>query len=353
MVSVAIHLVVLLLIYQVRSVEPRLPRYAATPLYVPAAESVPPAAPRPRKTAVLPVVAPPPPAVLAELPAFKPIPIPDRPAPPERPVTRTAPVSARQPVLPFPAPAPAAPPSPVFASALPATPSTGHATTARTGSFAGVPVTEAPAPAKLQVIGGTFGTVPADTPRRGDAPGAMLPAGFGAAGVTAADTRRGTSAGASNGFGAAGVTAANPRRGTSAGASNGFGAVAAAPSSQEPAAKPKTSGTAFIAAVTADPVRQPAADRQATAEPLEILYKPRPGYTEEARRARVEGDIVLEALFSAAGNLRVLRVVRGLGYGLEQNAIDAAAKIRFRPAKEDGHAVDTVAMVRISFQMAY
>ncbi len=46
-------------------------------------------------------------------------------------------------------------------------------------------------------------------------------------------------------------------------------------------------------------------------------------------------------------------MVRGLGYGLEQNATDAAAKIRFRPAKEDGRAVDTVAMVRISFQMAY
>ena len=143
----------------------------------------------------------------------------------------------------------------------------------------------------------------------------------------------------SNGFGAAGVTAANPRRGTSAAASNGFGAAAAAPSSQDSAAKSKTSGTAFIAAVAA--------------EPLEILFKPRPGYTEEARRARVEGDVVLEALFSAAGNLRVLRVVGGLGYGLEQNAIDAARRIRFRPAKEDGHAVDTVAMVRISFQMAY
>ena len=195
--------------------------------------------------------------------------------------------------------------------------------------------------------------MPADTPRRGDAPGAILPGGFGAAGVTAADPRRGTSVVVSNGFGAAGVTAANPRRGTSAAASNGFGAAAAAPSSQEPAAKSKTSGTAFIAAVAADPVRQPAADRQVAAEPLEILFKPRPGYTEEARRARVEGDVVLEALFSAAGNLRVLRVVGGLGYGLEQNAIDAARRIRFRPAKEDGHAVDTVAMVRISFQMAY
>jgi TonB family protein len=104
--------------------------------------------------------------------------------------------------------------------------------------------------------------------------------------------------------------------------------------------------------VAADP-RPAAAHRQPADEPLEILYKPRPVYTDEARRAHIEGDVVLEVLFTGAGTLRVLRVVRGLGYSLEQNAMDAAAKIRFRPAREDGRAVDTVAMVRISFQIAY
>ncbi len=89
------------------------------------------------------------------------------------------------------------------------------------------------------------------------------------------------------------------------------------------------------------------------AQPLEILFKPRPAYTEEARRAHVEGDVVLEVLFTGSGDLRVLRVVRTLGYGLETKAIDAAAKIRFRPAGADGHPIDTVATVRISFQMAY
>ena len=84
-----------------------------------------------------------------------------------------------------------------------------------------------------------------------------------------------------------------------------------------------------------NPTRQPAVKRQAAAESLEITFKPRPNYTEEARRARIEGDVVLEVLFTASGTLRVLRVVRGLGYGLDQNAIEAAAKIRFRPATED------------------
>lgn len=332
MASVAIHLGILLLVLQVRSsMEPLRPRYTATQLYIPAAEPVPAAAPRLPKIPPLPLVAPPPSALLAKLPAPQPIPV--QPALPDLPVTRAAPVSAPQLVLPSPAPALPAPPSPVFASALPATPSTARATTPRTGSFAGVPAAAAPVVAKLQVAAGSFGTVPA-TSSRGSQPPATRAAGFGAAGVT-------------------GGTAVHPPRGTSGGASNGFGVVAATVQSQEPAAKPATTGTAFKAAVTADPVRQPAASRQVAAEPLEILFKPRPAYTEEARRARIEGDVVLEVLFSASGNLRVLRVVRGLGYGLEQNAIEASAKIRFRPAKEDGHAVDTVAVVRISFQMAY
>ncbi len=132
--------------------------------------------------------------------------------------------------------------------------------------------------------------------------------------------------------------------------SAGFGDAGTAPAA--PRQRAAVVGS-FGAAVAADPASQPAAPRAASAEPLEILDKPRPAYTEPARKARVEGDVLLEVLFAKSGTLRVLRVVRGLGYGLEQNATDAAAKIRFRPAKEDGRAVDTVAMVRISFQMAY
>ena len=178
--------------------------------------------------------------------------------------------------------------------------------------------------------GNTFDTVPADVPRRNSQPAATLPAGFGAAGVATA----------------------NPRRATSAAPSNGFGGVAAAAPSQPPAASPAPAATAFTAAVAAGPAQVPARRRPAS-EPLEILFKPRPAYTDAARRARIEGDIVLEVLFPGAGNLRVVRVVHGLGYGLEQNALDAAAKIRFRPSSQEGRPVDTVAMVRISFQLAY
>ena len=85
---------------------------------------------------------------------------------------------------------------------------------------------------------------------------------------------------------------------------------------------------------------------------LEILGKPRPDYSAEARRLGIEGEVVLEALFRASGEIRVLRVVAGLGHGLDENAVKAAGGIRFRPATVNGMAVDTVATVRITFQLA-
>jgi TonB family protein len=87
--------------------------------------------------------------------------------------------------------------------------------------------------------------------------------------------------------------------------------------------------------------------------PVEILTKPRPEYSAEARRLRIEGEVLLELSFGATGETRVLRVVRGLGHGLDENAMAAAREIRFRPAQRDGAAVDSAAVVHIIFQLAY
>jgi TonB family protein len=86
---------------------------------------------------------------------------------------------------------------------------------------------------------------------------------------------------------------------------------------------------------------------------VEILFKPRPAYTGEARRLRIEGDVVLEVAFTAAGEVRVLRLIRGLGHGLDEAARDAARQIRFRPATRDGAPVDATAAVHIVFELAY
>ena len=323
--SVVIHIALLIVLFQFRaSIETRLNRYTATTLYIPAVEPVTPPVPGKAKSLVLPARPP-----LAWSPPES-SPVVGLPAPPELATTRKPPLPVAQPLLPVPIAAPSSPASPVFASALPARPATPHSAAPRTGSFGAVPAATAPATGKLQVVGDTFSTVPADTSRQGSPAGSVVSAGFDAA-----------------------VSAPNPHRTGSIAASKGFGGIAAAVPPPEPASKPKPTSSAFNSSVAVNPARQPAVKRQAAAEALEITFKPRPDYTEEARRARIEGDVVLEVLFTASGTLRVLRVVHGLGHGLDQNAIEAAAKIRFRPATENASAVDTVAVVRISFQIAY
>ena len=96
-----------------------------------------------------------------------------------------------------------------------------------------------------------------------------------------------------------------------------------------------------------------AADTNLATSPVEITYKPQPVYTDEARSLKLEGEVLLEMSFSAAGTLHVNRVVRGLGHGLDEAAIAAANKIRFKPATRGGQPVDSTAIVHVVFQLAY
>jgi periplasmic protein TonB len=98
-------------------------------------------------------------------------------------------------------------------------------------------------------------------------------------------------------------------------------------------------------------VKQTAAASNTT--PVQILFKPKPVYTDEARTKKIEGDVLLQVVFSSSGEVKVERVVQGLGYGLEDSAESAARQIRFRPAQQDGHPVDFTAIVHITFEMAY
>jgi TonB family protein len=86
--------------------------------------------------------------------------------------------------------------------------------------------------------------------------------------------------------------------------------------------------------------------------PAEILSKPTPAYTEEARKLRLEGEVLLEVVLEASGQLRVVRVVRGLGHGLDESAIRAAEQIRFKPALQNGQPTDSTAILHIIFQLA-
>jgi TonB family protein len=100
------------------------------------------------------------------------------------------------------------------------------------------------------------------------------------------------------------------------------------------------------------PAPRPAPPADRIDVPVEILFKPAPAYTEEARVLKLEGDVLLEVEFTAVGAVSVLRVVRGLGHGLDESATQAAAQIRFKPAQSGGRSIAFRTTVHILFRLA-
>jgi TonB family protein len=101
------------------------------------------------------------------------------------------------------------------------------------------------------------------------------------------------------------------------------------------------------------PARPQQADSGPATTPVEIISKPNPVYTEEARQLKLQGEVLLEVSFGANGQLHVNRVVRGLGHGLDEAAISAANKMRFKPAQHYSQPIDSTAIVHVVFQLAY
>jgi TonB family protein len=82
-----------------------------------------------------------------------------------------------------------------------------------------------------------------------------------------------------------------------------------------------------------------------------ILYKEKAVYTEEARRNKIEGQVVLNTIFGADGKMRNIEVVRGLPLGLSEQAIAAAQAIRFKPALKDGKPVSVRGNLEFTFKL--
>ncbi len=91
--------------------------------------------------------------------------------------------------------------------------------------------------------------------------------------------------------------------------------------------------------------------RKPNTTPIVVTWKPLPRYTSAAMQKHIQGDVTLRVRFTANGQVKVLSVVHGLGYGLNEQAKLAAEKIRFKPATRDGHPVSAVRIIRITFQM--
>jgi TonB family protein len=150
------------------------------------------------------------------------------------------------------------------------------------------------------------------------------------------------------GNGTGGATGA---RGTVA--SSGFGNGVAIQPSAPPARGEVRGGGFSTAAVGVETPRARQAEAVAPVQPIVILEKPNPVYTQEARRLGLEGEVLIDVVFPASGAVRIVRVVKGLGHGLDEAAIRAAQQIRFKPALQQGRAVDFPATVHIVFQLAF
>ena len=83
----------------------------------------------------------------------------------------------------------------------------------------------------------------------------------------------------------------------------------------------------------------------------QILGRPTPGYTDEARRNQIEGSVKVSVLLKADGAVSDIKVARGLGYGLDEKAIEAARQLRFVAAQKDGHAVSVRLFLEFKFSL--
>jgi TonB family protein len=84
----------------------------------------------------------------------------------------------------------------------------------------------------------------------------------------------------------------------------------------------------------------------------QVLYYTDPFYTRTARENKIEGTVTIEGAFDASGCMKVLRTVKSLGSGLDENALAAVRSWRFSPAKQNGSPVDSIAQIDIDFRLA-
>jgi TonB family protein len=107
-------------------------------------------------------------------------------------------------------------------------------------------------------------------------------------------------------------------------------------------------------------VTQLSPKRQATAEVSKIgngvaapklLYKLEPSYSAEARAAKVQGTVVLSVVIGTGGRASDVQLRKGVGYGLDEQALDAITQWIFKPGTRDGMAVPVQAMIEVNFRL--
>lgn len=81
------------------------------------------------------------------------------------------------------------------------------------------------------------------------------------------------------------------------------------------------------------------------------IYRVEPEYTEEARKAKYQGTVVLYAVVDPDGVVRNIRVMSRLGLGLDEKAVEAVRQWKFKPGMKDGRPVPVAAAIEVTFRL--
>ncbi|MGA2991389.1 MAG: energy transducer TonB [Candidatus Korobacteraceae bacterium] len=85
--------------------------------------------------------------------------------------------------------------------------------------------------------------------------------------------------------------------------------------------------------------------------PPRVVYDPDPDYSEEARKAKTQGTVVLWVIIGPDGRPRDITVQRSLGRGLDEKAVEAVRNWKFEPARKDGQAVAVQIAIEVNFRL--
>jgi TonB family protein len=82
-----------------------------------------------------------------------------------------------------------------------------------------------------------------------------------------------------------------------------------------------------------------------------VVFKVDPEYSEQARKAKYQGTVVLNLVVQRDGSVRDIKILRPLGLGLDEKAIEAVQQWRFKPGQRNGQAVDVAAIIEVTFRL--
>ncbi|MGB8012901.1 MAG: energy transducer TonB [Terriglobales bacterium] len=96
----------------------------------------------------------------------------------------------------------------------------------------------------------------------------------------------------------------------------------------------------------------PCTDRpERNVTPPHAIFMPDPEYSEKARKKKIQGVITLSLTVAADGTTRDIKIQKGLGYGLDEKAVEAVSRWKFKPALKDGEPIDKEIAVEVNFRL--